>query len=185
MPNKLVRARQRQSVADANADVDRLDREVGDCAFSDERLGKRFRSLLEQLSSNLGDSIPLVCQDRASTKAAYRFLDNDRVGEAEILAGRFEATRDRFAATDGPILVLHDTTEFSFKRGDVDAVGITRKCVAGAYCDGAIRYYAGCGILMHSRLGVTTEGLRTGQRFWAMWSSSPRYSIDSCITVIF
>src|SRR5450631_3257337 len=169
MPNRQVRARQRQSVADANARDDWLDRELGDCAFNDERLGKRFRSLLEQLSSSPGGSIPLVCQDWANTKAAYRLADNDRVIEAEILAGHFEATRDRFAASDGPILVLHDTTEFSFKRGDVDAVGVTRKCVAGAYRDGAIRYYAACGILMHSSLAVTTEGLPLGlaaMKFW-------------------
>jgi len=83
--------------------------------------------------------------------------------------GIFEATRERFAASDGPILVLHDTTEFSFKRGDVDAVGITRKCVAGKYRDGAIRYYAACGILMHSSLAVTTAGLPLGLaaiKFW-------------------
>lgn len=36
-----------QSVADENADVDWLDRELGDCAFNDERPGKRFRSLLQ------------------------------------------------------------------------------------------------------------------------------------------
>jgi|ERR1039457_3594033 hypothetical protein len=92
MPNRQVRARQRQSVADANARDDWLDRELGDCAFNDERLGKRFRSLLGQLSSSPGGSIPLVCQDWANTKAAYRFLDNDRVSEAQILAGHFEAT---------------------------------------------------------------------------------------------
>ena len=110
-----------------------------------------------------------MCQDWANTKAAYRFLDNDRVSEAEILAGHFEATRDRFAASDGPVLVLHDTTEFTFKRGDTDAVGVTRKAVAGAYRDRALRYCAACGILMHSSLVVTTEGLPLGLaaiRFW-------------------
>ena len=169
MPNKHVRAHQRQSVADGNAHDDWLGCELGDCAFNDERLGKRFRSLLEQLSSSPGGSIPLACQDWANTKAAYRFFDNDRVSEAEILAGHFEATRDRVAATDGPILVLHDTTEFSFKRGDTDAVGVTRKAVAGAYRDGTIRYYTACGILMHSSLAVTTEGLPLGLaavKFW-------------------
>ncbi len=169
MPNKHVRAHQRQSVADGNAHDDWLGCELGDCAFNDERLGKRFRSLLEQLSSSPGGSIPLACQDWANTKAAYRFFDNDRVSEAEILAGHFEATRDRVAATDGPILVLHDTTEFSFKRGDTDAVGVTRKAVAGAYRDGMIRYYTACGILMHSSLAVTTEGLPLGLaavKFW-------------------
>ena len=48
-------------------------------------------------------SLPLACQDWANTKAAYRFFSNDRVSEAQILAGHFQATRDRFAATDGPI----------------------------------------------------------------------------------
>jgi hypothetical protein len=78
------------------------------------------------LSSSPGDSIPLVRKDWANTKAAHRFLDNDRVNEADILAGHFQSTRDRAAVTDGPILVLHDTTEFTFKREEVEAVGKTR-----------------------------------------------------------
>src|SRR5580698_2641498 len=158
MSDEIVRKRRGQAVPREWPPPNSwLDQELADCDFKDERLGKRFRSLVGQVSSSPGGSIPLVCEDWANTKAAYRFLDNDRVSEAEILAGHFEATRDRFAASDGPILVLHDTTEFSFKRGDVDAVGLTRKCVAGAYRDGAIRYYAACGILMHSSLAVTTE----------------------------
>ena len=36
----------------------------------------------------MGQSIPLACQDWANTKAAYRFLSNDRVSEADILAGQ-------------------------------------------------------------------------------------------------
>ncbi|MHB1567549.1 MAG: IS4/Tn5 family transposase DNA-binding protein [Acidiferrobacter sp.] len=88
-----------------------VDQELSGAIFADERLGKRFRSLLERLSHSPGDSIPLVCQDWANTKAAYRFLDNDRVSEADILAGHFQATADRAAATDGPLLVLHDTDE--------------------------------------------------------------------------
>jgi hypothetical protein len=110
-----------------------------------------------------------VCQDWANTKAAYRFLDNERVSEAEILAGYFQATRERFAATNGPILVLHDTTEFTFKREDVAPIGITRKGVAGKHRSGELRYYAACGILMHSSLAVTTEGLPPGlaaAKFW-------------------
>ena len=170
MPNKIVRARRGQSVADAQCSDSWVDRELADCDFKDERLGKRFRSLLEQLSSSPGDSIPLVCQDWANTKAAYRFLDNARVSEAEILGGHFQATRDRTAATDGPILVMHDTTEFTYKREDVDAVGKTRINIAGAYRDGSPRYYTACGILMHSSLVVTTEGLPLGLSAIKFWS---------------
>jgi hypothetical protein len=52
-------------------------------------------------------SIPLVCQDWANTSAAYRFFSNERVSEAENLAGYFQSTRDR-AAAQGLVLVLHD-----------------------------------------------------------------------------
>ena len=162
MPNDTVRKRRQSRIADAKPPEAWVDREVAECEFKDERLGKRFRSLLEQLSSSPGDSIPLVCQDWANTKAAYRFFDNDRVSEAEILHGHFQATRDRAAATDGPILVLHDTTEFTYQREDIDAVGKTRINIAGGRPDGRPRYYTGCGILMHSSLAVTSEGLPLG-----------------------
>ena len=170
MSNEFVRERRRQADAGASAPRDWVDRELADSVFKDERLGKRWRSLLEQMSSSPGASIPLVCQDWASTKAAYRFLDNDRVSEAEILAGHFESTRDRCAATDGPILVLHDTTEFSYKREDIEAVGKTRIGVAGADISGRLRYYTGCGILMHSSLVVTTDGLPLGLAAIKFWS---------------
>lgn len=71
--------------------------------------------------------------------------------------------------TDGERAQLHDTTEFSFKRDNIAAVGITRKAVAGAYRGGAIRYYTACGVLMHSSLAVTPEGLPLGlaaAKFW-------------------
>jgi hypothetical protein len=136
-----------------------LDTELTDCQFKDQRLGKRFRSLIEQLSSSPGNAIPLVCQDWANTKAAYRFLDNDRVSEADILAGHFQATSDRVATMDGPILILHDTTEFTYKRDDIDAIGRTKIGVAGVDRDGRPRLYTACGILMHSSLAVTTDGL--------------------------
>jgi hypothetical protein len=51
-----------------------IDQELGGCQFGDVRLDKRFQALLEQLSAGIGESIPLVCQDWANTKAAYRFL---------------------------------------------------------------------------------------------------------------
>jgi hypothetical protein len=170
MPNGKVRKRRQSHIADVKPPASWVDREVANCEFKDERLGKRFRSLLEQLSSSPGDSIPLVCQDWANTKAAYRFLDNDRVSEAEILGGHFQATRERVSATEGPILVMHDTTEFTYKREDVEAIGKTRINIAGAYRDGMPRYLTACGILMHSSLAVTADGLPLGLTAIKFWS---------------
>src|SRR5216683_7578877 len=99
-----------------------VDDEVADCDFRDARLNRRFRMLLKQIGSDVGQSIPLVCQDWANTKAAYRFFSNERVSESDILAGHFQSTRDRTVATDGPVLVLHDTTEFTYQRENTDAI---------------------------------------------------------------
>lgn len=111
MSDEIVRGRPRRAVLREKRADCWLDRELADCDFKDERLGKRFRSLIEQLSSSPGDSIPLVCQDWANIKAAYRFLGNDHVSEAEIRGGHFWATREGAAAIDAPILVLHDMTK--------------------------------------------------------------------------
>jgi hypothetical protein len=157
MPEEPVRARWRRGVANANTSEGWINEDFGDVTFTDKRLGRRFRTLLGQLSSSPGEVIPMVCQDWANTKAAYRFLDNDKVNEAEILAGHFQSTSERAAATDGPILVLHDTTEFTYKREKPETIGKTRINIAGAYRDGTPRLYTACGILMHSSLAVTTE----------------------------
>lgn len=74
-----------------------IDQELAGCEFADVRIGKRFGMLMGQLSKGLGQTLPLACGDWANTKAAYRFLDNDRVSEAEILTGHFQATQARFA----------------------------------------------------------------------------------------
>jgi hypothetical protein len=42
----------------------------------------------------------MACQDWANTKAAYRFLSNERVREDSILAGHFQSTRELFATTE-------------------------------------------------------------------------------------
>ena len=146
-----------------------FDRELAGCSFADERLNKRFRKLLAQLGSAMGQSIPLVCQDWANTKAAYRFFSNDRVSEADILAGHFQSTRERTVATDGPVLVLHDTTEFTYQREKSEAIGITKSINSGRDKAGRLRSHTVCGILMHSSLAVTTEGLPLGLaavKFW-------------------
>src|SRR5580693_713061 len=146
-----------------------VDREIAGCEFRDARLRDRFRKLLSQIGSAMGQSIPLVCQDWANTKAAYRFFSNDRVGEADILAGHFQSTRDRTAATDGLVLVLHDTTEFTYQRERSEAIGVTKSINSGRDKAGRLRSHTVCGILMHSSLAVTTEGLPLGLtavKFW-------------------
>ena len=67
-----------------------VDGEIAACEFADVRLGRRFRTLLEQIGDAVGESVPMACQDWANTKAAYRFFSNERVDEGDILAGHFQ-----------------------------------------------------------------------------------------------
>jgi hypothetical protein len=146
-----------------------FDRELTDCTFRDKRLAVRLRRLIEQMDGAMGSSIPLACQDWANTKAAYRFFANERVGEADILAGHFRSTRSRFAATAGPILVLQDTTEFTYQREKPDQIGVMHSLNCGKDRYGGRAMRTVCGLLMHSSLVVALDGLPLGLaaiKFW-------------------
>jgi hypothetical protein len=139
-----------------------VDQETHGCEFGDARLAGRLRVLLDQMGNAMGRSIPFACQDWANTKAAYRFFSNERVTETEILSGHFCSTATRMAAADGPILVLHDTTEFSYSRENPEAIGLTYRVNSGRDKAGRFRMHTVCGILMHSSLAVTLDGVPLG-----------------------
>jgi Transposase DNA-binding/Transposase DDE domain len=147
-----------------------VEEEIVGCHFRDARHGKRLRQLLEQFSTRIGATTPWAAQDWANTKAAYRFFANHRISEANILAGHFASTRERCAAMWGfPLLVLHDTTELSYRHKDTEPIGIVMKTVTGASKPGRPRYHTSCGILMHSSLAVTAAGQPLGLtaiKFW-------------------
>jgi hypothetical protein len=161
-----------QIPADDDEVIGILNRELAAGRFEDVRVGRRFKKLVRQLARNIGQPIPLACQDWANTKAAYRFLSNRRVNESAILAGHFQATRERAIAAGGPLLVLHDTTEFTFSRDSVAAIGILKTSFTGWAKDGRPRQHTLCGILMHSSLAVTVEGLPLGLTAVKFWTRS-------------
>jgi len=143
-----------------------VEREIEGCEFPDERLKTRLAKLLSQFSQKIGEALPTACQDWAATKAAYRFFDNPRVDESTILAGHFAATKSRIATAKGPILVLHDTTEFSFQRDRPETIGKTCRLPS---CRLGKQPITKCGLLMHSSLAITPQGKPLGLtaiKFW-------------------
>jgi hypothetical protein len=146
-----------------------IDAELAGCALGDKRLCDRLRRLLHQLAGAVGVPLPLACQDWANTKAAYRFLSSERFGEDAILAGHFQSTAGRFAATEGMILVVQDTTEFSYRWARPETIGAIGRASTGRDRNGNLRPYTQCGLLMHASLVVTPEGLPLGlaaAQFW-------------------
>jgi len=71
----------------------------------DGRHEKRLATLLTQLSEQPVSRIPQAGQGWAETVAAYRFLENPRVGVAEILSGHKAATVERVRAQEVAWLV--------------------------------------------------------------------------------
>lgn len=147
-----------------------LDSDSEGNGFKDKRLQQRFRKLLEQIWNSLGQTIPFACRDWSNTKAAYRFLSNDKVSEQAILAGHFRMTKERVSAhTGGMILVLQDTTEFSYNRIKSEDIGWTKNTPTGKDIMGRPILHKKCGILMHSSLAITDSGLPLGLcaiKFW-------------------
>ena len=150
---------------------DWVDVEVEGCDLGDARLERRLSAMLGLLADGLGASIPFACQDWAGAKAAYRFLSNEHVTEERILQGHFEATRARVGATRGPVLVLHDTTEFVFKRQQTAPIGMLCDSFVGAP-GGRLCHRTVCGLLMHSSLAITCEGLPLGLTAAKFWTRS-------------
>ena len=89
-------------------------------------------------------------------------MSNEAVGEAEILAGHFEATRIRTEAIIDLILVLQDTTEFTYKRSNPEQIGAIGLTPAGRDLHGQLQLRTVCGLMMHASLVMTTEDLTLG-----------------------
>jgi Transposase DNA-binding/Transposase Tn5 dimerisation domain len=144
--------------------------ETAGCDLGDARLNRRLGVMLAALGARPGKSLPTAFQDWANTKAAYRFFANENVSEDKILAGHFAASALRVQATDGPILVLQDTTEFSFKRAEPGKIGFTKTSCGHKTKEGRHHQHMICGMLMHASLAVTPEGLPLGLTAAKFWS---------------
>ncbi|MES0064109.1 hypothetical protein [Mesorhizobium sp. M0041] len=75
-----------------------------------------------------------------------------------VLAGHLAATAARVAASQGPILILRDTTEFICGRAQPGKIGFTKTMNGGRYKAGQPNVLTLCGVLMHSSLAVTLTG---------------------------
>ncbi|WP_245499367.1 transposase DNA-binding-containing protein [Mesorhizobium sp. M1A.F.Ca.ET.072.01.1.1] len=130
--------------------------------------------MLDQISAAPGKPIPAARRDWSAAKAAYRFVDHPRVTEHSILAGHFAATAARVAASEGPILILQDTTEFIYSPAQPGKIGFTQTINAGRYKAGQPNVLTLCGVLMHSSLAVTLTGTPLGltaAKFWTRTKS--------------
>lgn len=132
--------------------------ELATADFGDQRLDERFRLLVDRMSQQPPLKFPAACRGRAAVEAAYRFLDNDRVDDAKVLAPHRDATLQRIR--QHPVVILaQDTTE----------IDLTRKHerLAGA---GPLADDARVGFFNHALLALTPAKLALGlvdAKIWA------------------
>jgi hypothetical protein len=139
-----------QEIRPITADFDGAD-------FGDRRLAARLTWLGEALAARPDQALPDALLTEAGLEAGYRFLNNERVTPAGILAPHIELTVARSRRAER-VLVLHDTTTFHFNgRG----FGPLRGATLGEGFFGHVAL-AVDGIAERAPLGVV--GLRTFER---------------------
>jgi len=114
--------------------------------LGDARLSRRLVAIGEKLATAPAQTFPKLMVTDAEQEAFYRFLRNEKVTLERLLQPHAAATVQR-AAKRGVVLVLHDTTEFSFK-GEVPRGELT-ELRSGTY-----------GFAAHASLVVGADGSR-------------------------
>ena len=153
--------------------------ETAECDLGDARLNWRLGAMLAALGERPGKSLPTAFQDWSNTKAAYRFFSNGNVSEDKILEGHFAASALRMQATEGPILILQDTTEFSFKRAAPEKIGFAKIVTGPKGKDRRHQKYRVCGLLMHASMAITPKGLPLGLTAAKFWSRTQFKGCDA------
>lgn len=132
--------------------------ELATADFGDQRLDERFRLVVDRLSQQPSLKFPAACRGRAEVEAAYRFLDNDRVDDAKVLAPHRDATLARIR--QHPVVILaQDTTEIDVTR--------QHERLAGA---GPLADDTRVGFFNHALLALTPAKLAlglVGAKIWA------------------
>ena len=125
--------------------------EFGNCALGDERLNRRLVTLAQDFYAQPTASIPRACGgDRAKTKAAYRFLDNDQTTLTTLMEPHHRATEARMAAHD-VVLAVQDSTSLNYTAHPAtEGLGPVGNSIKAQ------------GLQLHSTLAMTTDGTPLG-----------------------
>ena len=132
--------------------------ETATADIGDERLDVRLRIILDTMSQKPSLKFPAGCNGRAEMVAAYRFVDNDKVGKDEILLPHRSATLERIRAQQ-VVLIPQDTTEIDVTRPHEIMVGA-----------GPLNDESRVGFHDHALLAITPEGVALGVVAADIWA---------------
>ncbi len=145
------------------APVDWAAEELGEAQLGDKRLERRLVTLARDFYARPQANIPQACQNRAKTKAAYRFLEHDQTTLDTILAPHYAATVCRVHPKP-VVLAVQDTTSLNYSAHPAtEQLG-----PIGSRKEGIL------GLLLHDTLAFTPEGTPLGLLDVQCWARDPR-----------
>lgn len=131
--------------------------------LGDQRRTKRLCQLAESFAERPAASIPKATGDWGQSCGAYRFLDNEQVAPAAILAPHQSRTLER-AATVPLVLAVSDTTSLNYStRPATTGLGPIRTSRTKTY-----------GLWLHSLVAFTPAGTSLGLLAAHGWARDPR-----------
>jgi hypothetical protein len=134
-----------------------IETEMETLELGDPRRTERVKRMIAQFSANPEGSIPKASGSPADTKAAYRALGSDAISAEAIRLAHARATVERMRELRR-VLVLQDTTALCFNTcPETEGLGPVGK--VGTH-----------GVLVHSGLAVTPEGLPLGIVHQDVWT---------------
>jgi hypothetical protein len=86
----------------------------GSARLGDQRRTDRLVDLADRIYRHPGGTLPQKLHDPPAYKAMDRLVNRPEVSHASVLAPHRRRTRQLMAASDGVVLVLHDTTELDY-----------------------------------------------------------------------
>jgi hypothetical protein len=92
--------------------------------LGDPRRGQRLERIVRAAADNPGVGFPQMFDTDSQAEGLYRFVNNDHVDSAGVLAGHVAASLVR-AKQESIALVVHDTTELDYS-GEVPRKGLGR-----------------------------------------------------------
>jgi hypothetical protein len=142
----------------STTETNSITNEFQNIPINDLRLINRLRITADTLGKRPEKSIPDACQSWEKTKATYEFFNNDKVTPAVILSSHRLNTIERMKAH--PLaLLIQDTSALDFTTHK-DTTGL------GPYATDPKTL----GLLMHSVLAVSPEGVPLGLLYQNIWS---------------
>ncbi len=124
--------------------------------FGDIRRDQRFVTIINNISSQPGSSIPKQNKRWYDTKATYEFYKNEDVSE-EALKKMTMMYGAKQIGNEMTVLIAHDISNISYNDSQAEGLG---------YLDNK----EGRGILCYSSIAATTEGLPLSLLYQHTWT---------------